>query len=108
MKPSEILARPENWCKGDYAQTLEGKQLLADTSDAVRFCIAGACNRASRGLSPVEWHTSHAPKVLKLRTLIKERYSDRLMTGSPTIPSFNDHPQTTHEEVLALLHELED
>ena len=85
MKPSELLAEPGRWAKRVLARTSSRFKTGPLSVSAFSFCIIGACIRCnifSESLEPI----------------IKAR-------GFKSVAGFNDHPSTTHENVLSVLQE---
>ena len=78
----DLLATPEKWCKG------------ALRSHDGRYCIRGAV-RAVDAADALE------PMILDAIGQVAGRRFRR-------IESFNDHPNTSHEQVLAVLHRTRD
>jgi hypothetical protein len=78
----DLLATPEKWCKG------------ALRSHDGRYCIRGAV-RAVDAADVLE------PMILDAIGQVAGRRFRR-------IESFNDHPNTSHEQVLAVLHRTRD
>jgi hypothetical protein len=78
----DLLATPEKWCKG------------ALRSHDGRYCIRGAV-RAVDAADTLE------PMILDAIGQVAGRRFRR-------IESFNDHPNTSHEQVLAVLHRTRD
>lgn len=86
---AELLEDPLRWCKGAEAIDINGARCDAGGSDAVSWCLTGACWRVY-GLS-----ACHAFNAL-----------DRIVLGDlgyMSVVGFNDSPKTTHADVLALV-----
>lgn len=98
MKPSEILhdARklivdPSNWAKIGRINPSEGRYcaLLAVTFTTARRGCGNAVDRAARA-------------YLLAEILDKHAYRHRFGSESRRVSLFNDHPDTTHADVLRL------
>jgi hypothetical protein len=79
------IERPECWTKGKYARDKDGESVTPNSRSAVCWCAIGAVHAA---------YPSDAE-----RTLI------RLSWFVPTkggISTYNDYPETTHADILAL------
>lgn len=88
------IAKPENWCKGSWAQDAAGRDLEKGWAEnAVRFCAIGAISDVT-GESVLNLHV---PALLGRAYL-------RLQDGvsGHTIGFWNDAPSTTHGDVLDL------
>jgi hypothetical protein len=85
MTVAELLSKPEAWTKGVYARSRDGASCPAGSDEAVAWCLDGAMDRCH----PNDWIEARR----KLRELL------------PDIASFhwNDKPERTHAEVLALV-----
>jgi hypothetical protein len=87
----KLLSDPATWIKGDYAVNKDGECIRPEHPDACQFCVEGA---RMRSVAPLEgWDC-----VLVFRQL-----TCALPNGFGNIPAFNDHPDTKHEDVLALI-----
>jgi hypothetical protein len=93
MKPSMLLEKPENWCKIEPAMDSKGVYINPAAPAAVRFCIVGALYRTNT--------MGHRNEISET---IKQRWPERSEDGD--IALFNDHPQTTHGDVIQLLKEV--
>ena len=83
----KLLEDPKHWIKGATAKDKNGKVVFAEDKQAMCWCLYGALNKCAG--------PQMSTFVTTLQTL------DFSVTGS--IVSWNDHPITTHEEVLELL-----
>lgn len=88
------LTHPSAWIKGANARTAQGRTIGSQCTNAVCFCIGGAAIRAG-ALTPND--RALYPILQAIRELFPER-------GGHGIPVFNDHPETTHADVLRVLH----
>ena len=90
MKAYELLSNPLNWNKGNYASDQFGHPVLTNSSLAVKFCIIGAvykCYNDDENMEAV------------YRKLVEA------CEGNPT--GWNDRPDRTHSQVIALLKDLD-
>ncbi len=88
MKAYELLATPDKWTKGAFARDRFGEVVEANSPDAVCFCIHGAMGRCYRGYSE---------QLDQLRAKL----------DVAVVMDWHDAPERTHEEVLAVLKELD-
>ena len=90
IKAKEVISKPENWTKGEFARLEDGTACNLRRSDAKCFCTLGA--------------------IIKIAD--KERYSNRdkidavaeIAKFSPDyrcVPDWNDSEMTTHANVMA-------
>lgn len=86
-----ILASPSSWTKGEAARTENDLPTWVDDLQATRFCVVGAIRRAIFVLygSP----TQHR---------ITAQVLGALGFNEPDCMDWNDDPDRTHAEVLAL------
>ena len=84
MIPSELLAKT-GWIKARLAIDKYGICVSPKSSDAVAFCLVGACRRCDSDTT-------------KLKAIIKAR-------GFLSVADFNDRPNTKHADVLSVLKE---
>lgn len=100
MKLYEFFDSPEKWSKGTYCRDAAGNPLnYSDifTDKAVCFCVSGAIAKIY-DLKGSGW--SEHPVYEELYKKLAERGS-----GNPVY--FNDNPDTTFEEFVAVLKELD-
>ena len=90
MKPSELIADPKAWTKGVAAVNATGKEVGPSSNEAVAWCLYGACVRCG------VWDDQRADR---LGELIRKNI------GTGTVTDFNDDPNRTHTEVIAILKE---
>lgn len=100
----ELLQDPAHWAKGFYGYDARGEQVFANDEQAVCWCLLGAIVKAAKnrggetrphadGLVTFMW------KYMKddPRALVKDSNCN-----VRTLSCFNDHENTTHEDVLEL------
>lgn len=95
MLPSEILSDPSKWTRNTYARSSNGDP--CDVRVGTCFCMYGAAKACGMDVVPFSD---------KLAALIRARYPQRMDDEYDAIVSFNDHPDTTYEEVIAILKEV--
>lgn len=98
MKPSDVIAKPENWAQGYYAFNKNGAPVGAKCEAAIRFCILGAIEKVY-GWS--EW--SGCDNIAKGHSVIKKLDNYLKLPLHKSIINWNDDPLRTHEEVLSAL-----
>lgn len=81
-----ILDSPNRWTRRSYARDANGRPVPIMDGKACSFCLVGALGRAAGGLAGAHL----AERIL----------SDELMDYAP---DWNDDPERTHEEVIAVL-----
>lgn len=83
MKPSELLAKEENWTKGTAARDKSNNPVGIHSPEAFSFCAYGALQKCGVNEDGIDLLYSKVP------------------VGS--LVSFNDNSNTTHTEIIALL-----
>ena len=86
-----LISEPENWCQGSSAKDSRGHQVLFDNPGATAWCVNGAIWRA----------VGHYTDGDVLRETLCANGGEAGFFGSTA--AFNDAPDTTHTEVVALL-----
>lgn len=105
MKPSELLDKPEKWTKGETARRADGKRAFSMDDGAVCWCIHGAIS------SCMAWGGGFDQTRHLLNETIKRLFPERVeainriegTTGVFFHAAFNDHPETTFEDVRRVL-----
>lgn len=89
-----LIDTPEKWGKGTSAYTsLPNKPL----------CAHGACRRLAHVTRRDEVEFSARQKLREvLPDVWPESRSAITLDGIRTVPDFNDHPDTTHADIMAL------
>jgi len=105
MKAYEILSSPKKWTKGAHFKD-EKNETTYDREHVTCMCLEGAVMLAL-DISPGVLYSSS--QYQRIESTILRRYgTERMKSGSyNVVASFNDHPGTTFEEVVALLKELD-
>lgn len=89
MKPSELLADEKKWTKGANAKDTKGNRVSAFDPDAACFCAWGAIRLC---------FNNDVTQIWILRDKIEQKFCFHLT-------SWNDAPERTHAEVIAVLKE---
>lgn len=91
MKPSELIDTPEKWTKGCAARTVAGVPTSSWSKDACCWCIWGGFNKCYDD-AHIRIHKSlHKANVLKI------------IPFGMCFSEWQDQPERTHAEVLAVL-----
>ena len=90
VKPSELLARPESWTQGDFSRDKEGRSARSRPEEQCSWCLMGALMKCYPQFSS--------------RMVITDLLRDK--AGCASLSYWNDAPERTHAEVLALLKEV--
>lgn len=99
MKAHELLAKPEHWTKGHMARLAYLTPVNVGHPQAVCFCAIGALARCYNG-GTVEG----VSRYVRVRSELRERVRQLGFSG---IIDWDDDGVRTHEEVLAVLKELD-
>ena len=86
----KLLSSPRHWVKGNAAVVMH-----TGLENLVGYCLLGACSCCS-----VEWHPLRMPlkKVIK-----KNKRSSPDDISYEDIARYNDHPETTYEDIMKLV-----
>lgn len=93
MKLRDILKTEKDWTKGYYARNSEGLKVLPDSGEAVCYCISGAICASGTGYASTEMVTN----------AIKALFPERVHPEGHAVPEFNDHPETTFDDVCKVI-----
>ena len=85
-----LISKPESWIKYRSAQDRHNAPCSALSSDAVCWCLGGAAHAITR----IDGWPGLVYTALE---------SAARSAGFDGTPSFNDHPDTTHADVMAFL-----
>lgn len=91
VKARELLSDPEKWAKEDFAYTADEAPVHPLDPAATCFCLLGALERVTRNRDGLAY--------LDARQAIR----GMLPGEHDCVPEFNDDPDTTHADVLAVL-----
>ena len=96
---SSILTGPDKWCKKKSAADEGGNSVLPSSDLAYSFCIGGAISRMSSGYDDECFVRNEIRK--SIRKLFPGRGGQ--MHDVIEIEAFNDHPDTTFEDVMKVI-----
>jgi hypothetical protein len=91
MKPSELLSTPDRWIKGQSRANKDGFWVDREDPSVCKWCLLGAVTH-----SGLDFDDSVSRINRAVNRLFPHRGHDA---------DFNDHPKTTHADVLAVLRE---
>lgn len=96
MTVREFLSDPKRWTKAAYARDANGQPVRSGDKTAVCFCLSGAIAHCF----PNDPHGEQ---------LAWDKVHDVIMAkgdlGIHGVTGFNDHPDTKHKDILAVLDE---
>lgn len=101
-----ILTDDTHWTQGAAARTSHNDRVEVDSIHAEKFCMVGAIRKATcdlLGISHIEG--VHMDLYWDLTWRAEAAVRGVLPDGNPTIPPFNDAPETTFEDVRLVLKE---
>jgi hypothetical protein len=106
-----ILSTPQSWIKKEFAKTKDGDGIgWGSSSSAVCWCLLGAteklCIRPDAHFEQIAAEMEHREQINKLLTeTIRKLFPKRVeeVHSSLVISHFNDHDETTYEDVLLVL-----
>ena len=84
-----VIEKPETWTKGFYAHTATGEDVESEHPDATCWCVIGAVEKVTS-----EGHWMRAQNVI--------HYLGHYVPRRGYVAKFNDDPNTTHEDILAV------
>lgn len=99
MKAHELLAKPERWTKHAMARLANLTPVNVGHPQAVCFCAIGALARCYN-----DGTVEGTSRFVSVRSKLRERVKQLGFSG---IIGWNDDGVRTHEEVLAVLKELD-
>jgi hypothetical protein len=97
MKVKELLDSPERWTKGFQARNALGRPAMANSKQAMCWCLGGAINRC--------YPTIEHRRVVLDR--IFETVPEIVVLHNDSLAEWNDAPERTFEDVRALVEELD-
>lgn len=100
---SDILTGPDKWTKNAPAVNAADEAVLPYSDTACKFCLGGAVSRLNFRKS--SWGDGTDYMRTRLVRAVRKLFPDRL--GIPNnvvaIEAFNDHPDTTFEDVKMVI-----
>jgi hypothetical protein len=96
----ELLAEPERWTKKAIARDAAGKATDVYDERAVSRCLGGARLEAERDCRPYD-----PLRLMRISDEDRALHQSVRKRGFEGFVSFNDAPQTTHSDILAVLDE---
>ena len=98
--PSQLLAKEENWVQGRDFVSSNGGTLYSDGPDVERFCLRGAV---------VHSYDFNSGEFTQFMNIAHEVIRDFGLEkpGDLFISDWNDNPETTHAQVVAVAKETE-
>lgn len=104
----EFMADPASWTVMEFARDNSGKGCRNGDSEPVCFCILGAVAQLIPPLKDDPQSERRRQVHLALAAVAVERMPVlKMYHGPQVVIAFNDHPKTTHSDVLALISEAE-
>lgn len=91
MKLRDVLKTEEQWTKGAFARNANGEPV--DTDSGVCFCISGAILKCF----------PFSDTYSKICDVIKQNYRHRIGYPTDVVTYFNDHPETTFDDVCKVI-----
>ena len=102
-----VLSKKEAWTQHTLASNGRGISVMPYDPAASCFCMMGALERAARGIMEDHQIREFYAKedALSAEVAAANFVSDVLFgrRGIYSIPGFNDHRDTTHEEVISVM-----
>lgn len=93
----ELLSDPARWARCQVAANKAGETVCANHPEAVRWCVLGAVEKV--------YGFEDLPKVKHIKGRLRAAVAE--MFGCPRqVSDWNDDYSRTHEEVLALVTQL--
>lgn len=100
-KARATITRPDNWSKDASARNADGEECDqgALDPDAIRWCMAGACELAAMELD-LDCGTNLDQCYALLLKAQRYAWPNPLQIQFPSVAEFNDSPDRQHSEVL--------
>jgi len=113
----EIISDPEHWTKGVYARNASSVQVDTNSATAVRFCATGCIKRATGKVVAAAVNSNvdltlinivedfpevgypHLWAIKELDSALSDCLEEHTLDR---VVYYNDHPETTHADILAL------
>lgn len=102
----ELLADPAHWCKGPLAMDVDGHPADVHSEEACQWCMSGAFRKVlGVGLeNPMPAYFRHDALRTKAEWKMATTLAQWLGFANPV--DFNEHPKTTHGDVIKFLDRL--
>jgi hypothetical protein len=91
----KLLSHPERHTKGAFARNKKGYPCEIGSTAAFSFCLSGALHKSGEALQYPSPVFAYASDLVSAALLPSRGHRDK--------PTFNDHPKTTHADVLEVL-----
>ena len=95
MLVSELLDSEEKWCQQTHYRKEGGKP--GHKHEAVAWSLNGALNECTIHLCQVAYGTIYELMILQIMMNWPDRFNEEL-----PLFNFNDHPDTTYEDILEI------
>ena len=109
-KAKELISKPENWTKNTEARNRNDFPTDYTNPEAYKFCIIGSVQYALYQMD--KNHTFQRETLRKIQNKINEKeeeiikeYNKNTKYNLQNFAIFNDHPKTTHKQILQLLND---
>ena len=97
-KTLDILCYPEHWTKGVEACDIHKNQVEVDNDDAHCFCLSGAVRKAI-----LDEEKGDTNNIVLMERCMSILYSHIPSGHHDMVTDFNDHPDTTYQDVVSVL-----
>lgn len=94
VRAREFISDPARWTKGTASRDAEGNEV--DPRDGCTFCIFGALRLAVNDQTFYDYYRQAADE------LCYDKFGQTEDVKWTALTKFNDAPETTHDDVLAL------
>jgi isocitrate lyase len=104
----DLLSGEDKWMQDEYERLMYRQQgEYSFTFSHVSYCLLGAYGKITH--DSAAYYATRMPRTAYIRRLaeiIREQYPERIadeMTVMNMVTSFNDHPETTYEDIRIVL-----
>jgi len=102
-KARELLSCPSCWTQHEIGRTASGNAVSVDVPDVVAYCAIGALTRVLWMTDEYEAASSASDMLAEAACrLFPERLSEGVGDGVDPVVEVNDHPTTSHADVLRM------
>lgn len=91
------ISNMDSWTRNSYARDSQGEPVNENDATAVCFCSLGALRKVT---PDSEFNAYTNARRALMETL--DLRGESVKAPCRNVPGFNDHPETTHADVLAL------